>query len=123
MANLKLKPGVITGNALKEVFAYCKEVDAALPAVVGKVNYICGFVVTSVGTTTSVAAAVVVSGTAGGSLPFEYNFVSSGQGILGIAFPQCIGASGGNTAITVSVGAGGAGTTAALSVWGFQTQD
>jgi fructose-bisphosphate aldolase, class II len=33
MANLKLKPGVLTGNALKEVFAYCKEVDAALPAV------------------------------------------------------------------------------------------
>src|SRR5580698_2320842 len=33
MANLKLKPGVITGNALKELFAYCKEVDAALPAV------------------------------------------------------------------------------------------
>ena len=33
MANLKLKPGVITGNALKEVFAYCKEVQAAMPAV------------------------------------------------------------------------------------------
>jgi fructose-bisphosphate aldolase, class II len=33
MANLKLKPGVITGNALKELFAYCKDVDAALPAV------------------------------------------------------------------------------------------
>jgi fructose-bisphosphate aldolase class II len=33
MANLKLGPGVITGNALKELFAYCKEVDCALPAV------------------------------------------------------------------------------------------
>jgi fructose-bisphosphate aldolase class II len=33
MANLKLKPGVVTGNALKELFAYCKDVDAALPAV------------------------------------------------------------------------------------------
>ena len=33
MANLKLPPGVITGNALKELFAYCKEVDCALPAV------------------------------------------------------------------------------------------
>jgi fructose-bisphosphate aldolase class II len=31
--NLKLKPGVITGNALKELFAYCKEADCALPAV------------------------------------------------------------------------------------------
>ena len=28
MANLKLKPGVITGNALKELFAYCKEAKA-----------------------------------------------------------------------------------------------
>jgi fructose-bisphosphate aldolase class II len=33
MANLKLSPGVITGNALKDLFAYCKEVDCALPAV------------------------------------------------------------------------------------------
>ncbi len=33
MANLKLKPGVITGTALKELFAYCKEVKAALPSV------------------------------------------------------------------------------------------
>src|SRR5215510_3781486 len=33
MANLKLAPGVVTGNALKELFAYCKEVDCALPAV------------------------------------------------------------------------------------------
>ena len=33
MANLKLSPGVITGNALKELFAYCKEAHAALPAV------------------------------------------------------------------------------------------
>src|SRR5436305_15331768 len=33
MSNLKLSPGVITGNALKELFAYCKEVDCALPAV------------------------------------------------------------------------------------------
>ena len=33
MGNLKLSPGVITGNALKDLFAYCKEVDCALPAV------------------------------------------------------------------------------------------
>src|ERR1700733_12289667 len=33
MASLKLKPGVITGDALLELFAYCKQVDAALPAV------------------------------------------------------------------------------------------
>jgi fructose-bisphosphate aldolase class II len=33
MASLKLKPGVITGDALLELFAYCKQVDCALPAV------------------------------------------------------------------------------------------
>ena len=33
MANLKLNPGVITGDALKQLFAYCKDVDCALPAV------------------------------------------------------------------------------------------
>ncbi len=33
MTKLKLSSGVITGNALKELFAYCKEVDCALPAV------------------------------------------------------------------------------------------
>ena len=30
---MKLKPGVITGSALQELFAYCKEVKCALPAV------------------------------------------------------------------------------------------
>ena len=33
MAKLKLKPGVITGNQLQEVFDYCKSVPCALPAV------------------------------------------------------------------------------------------
>lgn len=30
---MQLKSGVVTGNALKELFAYCKEVEAALPSV------------------------------------------------------------------------------------------
>jgi len=33
MATLKLKPGVVTGSALQELFAYCKEAKCALPAV------------------------------------------------------------------------------------------
>jgi fructose-bisphosphate aldolase class II len=33
MAPLKMKPGVVTGDALLELFAYCKQVDCALPAV------------------------------------------------------------------------------------------
>ena len=30
---MQIKPGVVTGNALKELFAYCKEAGAALPSV------------------------------------------------------------------------------------------
>jgi fructose-bisphosphate aldolase, class II len=33
MATLKMKPGVVTGDALVELFAHCKKVDCALPAV------------------------------------------------------------------------------------------
>ena len=33
MTKMKLKPGVLTGSAVKEVFAYMKEVQCALPAV------------------------------------------------------------------------------------------
>jgi len=33
MGTMQLKPGVVTGNALKELFAYCKEAEAALPSV------------------------------------------------------------------------------------------
>ncbi|MCB1148145.1 MAG: class II fructose-bisphosphate aldolase [Leptospiraceae bacterium] len=33
MSKLKLKPGILTGNAVNEVFAYCKEAECALPAV------------------------------------------------------------------------------------------
>jgi fructose-bisphosphate aldolase class II len=33
MPTLKLKPGIVAGSALRELFAYCKEAEAALPAV------------------------------------------------------------------------------------------
>ena len=33
MAKFKMKPGVVTGNALQELHAYCKEAGCALPAV------------------------------------------------------------------------------------------
>jgi fructose-bisphosphate aldolase class II len=33
MAKLKLKPGIVTGKALEELFAYCQEAECALPAV------------------------------------------------------------------------------------------
>ena len=33
MNKLNLKPGVLTGSAVTELFAYCKEIGCALPAV------------------------------------------------------------------------------------------
>ncbi|TVR72947.1 MAG: class II fructose-bisphosphate aldolase [Spirochaetaceae bacterium] len=33
MAKMKVRPGILTGNELQEVFAYCKETKCALPAV------------------------------------------------------------------------------------------
>jgi hypothetical protein len=50
---------------------------------------------------------------------FVYAFVSSGQGVFGIAFPGCISGSAQNTSIVVNVPAGGAGTTVAATAWGY----
>ncbi len=33
MNKLKLKPGIVTGDALQELFSYCKEAQCALPAI------------------------------------------------------------------------------------------
>src|SRR5262245_41740927 len=33
MAAFKLKPGVVTGSALDELFAYCRDAECSLPAV------------------------------------------------------------------------------------------
>ena len=94
--------------------------NSSLAAVLGKTNFICGFVITSGGTTAAAVVNATITGAVVGTMNYAYVFPSSGQGVLGVAFPQCIIASGSNTAITVSVPAGGAGTTAALSVWGYR---
>lgn len=107
-------------NITASVTATTGSFNASLAAVSGRTNYICGFVITSGGTTSAAVVNATVSGTVSGTMNYSYVFPSSGQGILGVAFPQCIVASGSNTAITVTVPAGGTGTTAALSVWGYQ---
>lgn len=94
--------------------------SASLPATPNKTNILCGFVITSGGTTTAAVVNGTITGAASGTMNFAYVFPSTGQGLLGVALPQCIQASAPNTAITVSVPAGGAGTTAALSMWGYQ---
>ena len=109
-------PANITASATATTGSF----SASLPAVAGRTNYLCGFVITSGGTTAAAIVNATATGTVSGTMNFAYVFPSSGQGVLGVAFPQCIVASGANTAITVNVPAGGTGTTAALSVWGYQ---
>lgn len=93
---------------------------ATLTGAANKWTYICGFVITTAGTSSATVGAVTVTGTVSGTLNFEYSFVSSGQGILGIAFgPGCIQSSAVNTSIVVNVPAGGAGTAGAVTAWGF----
>lgn len=93
--------------------------SATLTGAASKWTYICGFVVTSAGTTSATLGNITVTGTVSGTMNFEYAFVSSGQGSFGIAFPGCISSSAVNTSIVVNVPAGGAGTVGAVTAWGY----
>lgn len=93
--------------------------SATLSAQANKWTYLCGFTVTSAGTTTATSGTITITGTVSGTMNFTYVFVSSGQGVLGIAFPGCISSSAANTAIVVNTPAGGAGTTGSVTAWGY----
>ena len=95
---------------------------AATATLTGAANhwtYLCGFTVTTGGTTTAALGNITITGTVSGTMNFGYTFVSSGQGIIGIAFPGCISSSAVNTSIVVNVPAGGAGTVGAVTSWGY----
>ncbi len=94
-------------------------ITATLTGGSNRFTYICGFVVTSAGTTAAIVGNITVTGTISGTLNFTYAFVSSGQGILGIALPGCISSANTNQNIVVNVPAGGAGTTVAATAWGY----
>lgn len=97
-------------------------VTATLPAAVGRTTWICGFTMTNApGTSaTGTSANATISGTIGGTLNFAYNSVTTGQGLLGVAFPICIPGSAANTAIVVSQPAPGTVQTTAVTAWGYQ---
>lgn len=106
-------------NVTESTTATTGSFSVTLPAVAGHTNWLCGFVITSGGTTTSAVVNATVTGVVTGTNNYAYLFPSSGQGALGVALPSCIPSSAVNTAIAVSVPAGGAGTTAALTAWGY----
>lgn len=95
------------------------QITATLTGVAGKWTYICGFVLTSAGTTAATVVDATITGTVTATMNFQYAYVSSGQGILGVAFPGCISSSAINTSIVVTLPAGGAGTTNGISIWGY----
>lgn len=94
------------------------QITAAIAGVSGRWSYLCGFVATSVGTVSAIAVNLTVTGIPT-ALSMQYAYVSSGQGILGIAFPGCIASKAQASAITVTLPGGGTGTVNALDVWGY----
>ncbi len=111
--------GPVTNNLTASATGTTGAIAATLTGATGKYTYLCGFTVTSAGTTAAASGTITVTGTIGGTMSFIYVFVSSGQGVFGIAFPGCITSSAANTSIVVNVPAGGAGTTVAATAWGY----
>jgi hypothetical protein len=94
-------------------------VNVLLAGTPGRITYLCGFAMTSTGTTAGTVTATITNAI-GGTMNFIYLHPSSGQGFLGIAFPACIPANATNTAIGINLPAGPAATLAGVSAWGYQ---
>jgi hypothetical protein len=103
-------------------------ISATLPALTGKLTYICGFSYQGSDATAAVAGNVVVSGTVSGSMNFGYVALAAGAAVaqpppITVPFGPCVPASGQNTAIVVTPPVLGAGATlATVSAWGYQQQ-
>lgn len=97
---------------------------ASLAAATGKVTYICGFAITSAGSTGAAVVSPTVTNTVTGTMTFTYASVAGvtlGNQPLVVHFNPCISANAPNTAIAVSLPSLGAGNTnASVSAWGYQ---
>lgn len=97
---------------------------ATLTGADGKVTHICGFSITSTGSTAAAVVSATVTGLTGGTATFTYATVAgatlSNQPLV-VTFTQCIPASDANTAIVVTLPALGLGNTnATVNAWGFR---
>lgn len=116
------------GGAAAQVNALASGANSAatatLAAATGKRTWLSGFQITGLGATAAGSASVTVAGLAGGSLQYVLAVpagVSAGITPLVVAFAAPLAGSAPNTAITVTVGAFGAGNTAAVvTAQGFQ---
>lgn len=111
------QPNAVTNSATGTT----AQITVTLAAVANKRTFICGFVISSGSTTAAATVTATVTGTLGGTQSYQYVFVSTGQGLLGVAYgPTCISSSAVNTAIVLTVPGGGAGSVVAATAWGYQ---
>ncbi len=98
---------------------------ATLAAATGKVTYICGFAITSSGSTGAAVVSPTVTNVITGTMTFTYTTVAGvtlANAPLIVPFTtRCIPANAPNTTIVVSVPSLGAGNTnTTVSAWGYQ---
>lgn len=97
---------------------------ATLAAAAGKTTYITGFQLTASGSTVGLDVTVTLTGLISSNMSFTFTFpagvLSAAQPLI-VTFPQPIPASAVNTAIVLTLPAGGAGNTnATATAQGFQ---
>lgn len=97
---------------------------ATIAAIDGQTNYLCGFAITSSGSTAAAVVSVTVTGLLGGTQTYTYTSVAGvtlANAPLVVQFPACVQASGQNVAIAVSMPTLGAGNTnASVNAFGFR---
>jgi hypothetical protein len=100
---------------------------ATLAAQQGMLNRLCGFVITSSGSTAAAVVSPTVTGVKGGTMTYTYTTVAGAtlaNNPLIVTFAPCVPATAPNVAIVVSMPSLGAGSTnAAVVANGFQTQN
>jgi hypothetical protein len=121
-AQVPLAPGVdITASSGNVAAATA---TATLAAAVGKVTYICGFSITSAGSTGAAVVSPTITNMITGTMTFTYTSVAGvtlANQPLVIPFNRCIPANAPNTTIVVSMPSLGTGNTnATVNAWGYQ---
>jgi hypothetical protein len=97
---------------------------ATLPAVQGKITYICGFSVAPGSATTAIVINVTVTGPTS-TFTWSVGAPATAAGVTGatltVPFTPCVPASAPNTTIAVAAGAlGTAGINEDVNAWGYQ---
>lgn len=97
---------------------------ATIAALTGRTAYLCGFSITSSGSTTGAIVSPTVTGLSGGTMTFTYATIGTGAALgntpLNHSMTPCQPATGQNVAIAVSLPSLGLGNTnATVNAWGY----